>query len=198
MSDAALLTRPQTDRAFERLYTRTCTTSTGTSSPCCGTRPTRRTSRRQRSSTPSGLAARRPMLARNWLLKIAHNECRQRFRMLSRRQGVVWDERAAAPPVDDEPSQRRRDSPGARHLSFNQRSALVMRELEGARTARSARSSTFGLRGGDPDLPRTPCTARAARGGLSCGEAEPRSPSVSTGRSHPPSSVPRAHLRECE
>ena len=44
----------------------------------------------------------RPELPRNWLLKIAHNECRQRFRMLSRRpKEVVWDERAAAPPIDE-------------------------------------------------------------------------------------------------
>ena len=39
-----------------------------------------------------------PLKPRNWLLKIAHNECRQRFRALSRRpKEVEWDDRVAAP-----------------------------------------------------------------------------------------------------
>ena len=43
-----------------------------------------------------------PRKPRNWLLTIAHNECRQRFRMLSRRpKEVVWDERVAAPPIEE-------------------------------------------------------------------------------------------------
>ena len=51
--------------------------------------------------------------------------------MLSRRpKEVVWDERVAAPPIDDGPTADEiRQALG--HLSFNQRSALVMRELEG-------------------------------------------------------------------
>ena len=43
-----------------------------------------------------------PRKPRNWLLKIAHNECRQRFRASSRRpKEVEWDERATAPEVDE-------------------------------------------------------------------------------------------------
>src|SRR5918997_2391269 len=43
-----------------------------------------------------------PEKPRNWLLKIAHNECRQRFRTLARRpREVEWDDRAAAPSPDE-------------------------------------------------------------------------------------------------
>src|SRR5215208_2376078 len=66
----------------------------------------------------------------NWLIKIAHNECRRQLRVASRVEKVELDPAVAAAP---EPS----DGPTASelrealaHLSFNQRAALVMRELE--------------------------------------------------------------------
>src|SRR6266545_7424654 len=44
----------------------------------------------------------RPRAARNWLIAIAHNVCRQRFRQSARRpQEVAWDD-AADRLVDDE------------------------------------------------------------------------------------------------
>ena len=146
----------------------TCTTSTGTSSPCCGTWPTRRTSRRRRSSTPSGPsnAATGPSLLANLLLKIAHNECRQRFRTLSRRpKEVVWDERLAAPLVNEAvpTADEIRHALGQLISTSAPRSSCA--SSRGARTARSARSSTSRSGGGDPDLPRTSCAARAARRG---------------------------------
>jgi RNA polymerase sigma-70 factor, ECF subfamily len=74
----------------------------------------------------------RPLKAKSWLLAIAHNVCRQRFRNAARRpQQVAFDEDLAEAVVPE-------DSPSAedlvralQQLSFNQRSALVMRELEG-------------------------------------------------------------------
>src|SRR5512132_4125746 len=43
-----------------------------------------------------------PRKPRNWLLKIAHNECRQRFRAAARRPTVVeWEDRTATPPPDE-------------------------------------------------------------------------------------------------
>jgi RNA polymerase sigma factor (sigma-70 family) len=74
----------------------------------------------------------RPHKGKSWLLAIAHNVCRQRFRNAARRpQEVALDEDIADLAVPDE-------SPGAedlvralQQLAFTQRSALVMRELEG-------------------------------------------------------------------
>jgi RNA polymerase sigma-70 factor (ECF subfamily) len=74
----------------------------------------------------------RPVAPRNWLIAIAHNVCRQRFRQSARRpQEVAFDEDVAETLVrDDGPSaQDIRTALG--HLAFNQRAALVMRELEG-------------------------------------------------------------------
>src|ERR671931_571068 len=75
----------------------------------------------------------RPRTPQNWLIAIAHNVCRQRFRQLQRRPNetpLEEDEIAQIAPDDETPSAediRRALS----HLAFNQRAALVMRELEG-------------------------------------------------------------------
>ena len=75
----------------------------------------------------------RPDRPRNWLIAIAHNVCRQRFRQAARRpeevaltagQGRVVEEEEEGPTPDEI-----RRALG--HLPFNQRSALVLRELEG-------------------------------------------------------------------
>jgi RNA polymerase sigma-70 factor, ECF subfamily len=73
-----------------------------------------------------------PRKPKSWLIAIAHNVCRQRFRhQLRRPQEVELDEDLAEAAVPEE-------GPGAEDLvralqclSFNQRAALVMRELEG-------------------------------------------------------------------
>src|SRR5581483_7369485 len=75
----------------------------------------------------------RPRTPQNWLIAIAHNVCRQRFRQLQRQPSespLEEDELAQIAPDDEAPSAediRRALS----HLAFNQRAALVMRELEG-------------------------------------------------------------------
>src|SRR3954468_21955378 len=74
----------------------------------------------------------RPKAPKNWLIAIAHNVCRHRFRLASRRPSEVEfdEELTAAVPSEDGPTAgdiRR----ALGHLAFNQRSALVMRELEG-------------------------------------------------------------------
>src|ERR671931_512867 len=74
----------------------------------------------------------RPKSAQNWLIAIAHNVCRQRFRQSLRRPREVALEEDVADRLadDDAPSAEDiRRALGA--LGFNQRSALVMRELEG-------------------------------------------------------------------
>src|SRR5437868_11286141 len=75
----------------------------------------------------------RPQKPQNWLITIAHNVCRQRFRQAARRPNeVAFDEdlAEALPPESEGPSADDL-SRAIGHLAFNQRSALVMRELEG-------------------------------------------------------------------
>src|SRR4051812_36485903 len=76
----------------------------------------------------------RPKSPHNWLIAIAHNVCRQRFRTAARRpREVGWeDDDVAAGTVEDDESPSGEDIRRAlSHLAFNQRAALVMRELEG-------------------------------------------------------------------
>jgi RNA polymerase sigma-70 factor (ECF subfamily) len=74
----------------------------------------------------------RPMRPRNWLIAIAHNVCRMRWRQAGHRPREV--------ALDDapEPVALEHDHPSIdevlealSHLTFNQRAAIVMRELEG-------------------------------------------------------------------
>ena len=61
-----------------------------------------------------------PVKPRNWLLKIAHNECRQRFRASARRpKEVEWDDRAASPGVDATVPTADEIRTALAHLSFN-------------------------------------------------------------------------------
>src|SRR5439155_5710828 len=76
----------------------------------------------------------RPQKPQHWLIAIAHNVCRQRFRQSARRPTeVAYEDDIGAQlvePDDDAPSgEDIRRAIG--HLAFNQRAALVMRELEG-------------------------------------------------------------------
>jgi|SRR5215212_159036 len=74
----------------------------------------------------------RPRKAHNWLIKIAHNVCRMRWRQLGRRPQEVPLESAGEPasPEADTPSLDEVLTELAR-LPFNQRAAIVMREVEG-------------------------------------------------------------------
>jgi RNA polymerase sigma-70 factor (ECF subfamily) len=74
-----------------------------------------------------------PIRPHNWLIAIAHNVCRMRWRQASHRPKEVALDEAPEPtavPTDDHPSIDEVLQALAR-LSFNQRVALVMRELEG-------------------------------------------------------------------
>ena len=75
----------------------------------------------------------RPKAARNWLIAIAHNVCRQRFRQSARRPAeVAFEDDVADQLVQDEDAPTGEDIRRALgQLAFNQRAALVMRELEG-------------------------------------------------------------------
>jgi RNA polymerase sigma-70 factor, ECF subfamily len=73
----------------------------------------------------------RPKKAHNWLIKIAHNVCRMRWREASRRPQEVPLERAGEPaaPDNERPSLDEVLTALAK-LPFNQRAAIVMREVE--------------------------------------------------------------------
>jgi RNA polymerase sigma factor (sigma-70 family) len=88
----------------------------------------------------------RPEKPRSWLIAIAHNVCRQRFRQAQRRpHEVAFDEGIEPPGAAPDPA-----TPTVADLKRalsqlppNQRAALVMRELEGSSYAEIA--STLGI-----------------------------------------------------
>src|SRR3954453_5537133 len=75
----------------------------------------------------------RPRAAQNWLIAIAHNVCRQRFRQSQRRPNEVEfnEDLAEAMTADGDAVSAEDIRRALGHLAFNQRAALVMRELEG-------------------------------------------------------------------
>jgi RNA polymerase sigma-70 factor (ECF subfamily) len=75
----------------------------------------------------------RPHRPHNWLIAIAHNVCRMRWRQAGHRPREVALEDAPEPVAPDRHDQPNLDEvlQALSGLSFNQRSALVMRELEG-------------------------------------------------------------------
>src|SRR5215208_3158552 len=85
-------------------------------------------------------SGKRPDKPRSWLIAIAHNVCRQRFRQAQRRpREVAFDERIgdaeAVEPAGPTAEDLRR---ALSQLPPNQRAALVMRELEGSSYAEIA------------------------------------------------------------
>src|SRR5918995_4560659 len=141
-----------------------------------------------------------PLKPRNWLLKIAHNECRQRFRASARRpKEVQWDERAAAPGADETVPTADEIKTALAHLSFNQRSALVMRELEGRSYAEIAGILNLSLSAVETLLFRARRALREQlEGTLTCGEAEATLSKRLDGRLNLSEQRSlRAHLREC-
>ena len=74
----------------------------------------------------------KPRTPQNWLIAIAHNVCRQRFRQSQRRPNEVeLNEELAEAYVEEDPVSAEDIRRALGHLAFNQRAALVMRELEG-------------------------------------------------------------------
>jgi RNA polymerase sigma-70 factor (ECF subfamily) len=74
----------------------------------------------------------RPRKPHNWLIKIAHNVCRMRWRRSGRRPQEVPLESAAEPAAPDKEGESLEEVLTAlARLPFNQRAAIVMREVEG-------------------------------------------------------------------
>jgi RNA polymerase sigma-70 factor (ECF subfamily) len=144
----------------------------------------------------------RPRNAQNWLIAIAHNVCRQRFRQAARRPDEVeYDDGIAEVIQDDE------DGPGAEdiqralgHLAFNQRAGLVMRELEGRSYAEIAEILGLSLSAVETLLFRARRALREQlEGSLTCTDAERAISRRVDGRlSRAENASLRAHLRECK
>ena len=115
----------------------------------------------------------RPRPLDSWLIAIAHKLCDQRARQEARRERVAYEDQShEAVPEDDGPSPSD-VSRGLRRLPFDQRAALIMREVEGRGYPELAH--IFGITIGDVET----LLFRARRalreeleGGLTCHLAE--------------------------
>ena len=142
----------------------------------------------------------RPEKPQNWLIAIAHNVCRQRFRQSARRPAEVSFEDDIADTVADDDAPTGDDIRRAlSHLAFNQRAALVMRELEGRSYSEIAEILEVSTSAVETLIFRARRALREQlEGSLTCGEAEFAISRQLDGR------LPRgergqlrAHLREC-
>src|ERR687886_1032878 len=144
----------------------------------------------------------RPQTPQNWLIAIAHNVCRQRFRQLQRRPNELpLEEEDAAQIVPDDDAPTAEDIRRAlSHLAFNQRAALVMRELEGRSYAEIAEVLDLSTSAVETLIFRARRALREQlEGGLTCTEAEFAISRQLDGRlPRRDKGALRAHLRECE
>src|ERR1043165_2070283 len=130
-----LAQRPRSDRAFERMYRRYVGdvyryALAVMRNPADAEDVTQTTfMNAYRAYVEKG---NRPEKPQNWLIAIAHNVCRQRFRQSARRPSeVAFDDDIADTIVADDAVSGDDIRRALSHLAFNQRAALVMRELEG-------------------------------------------------------------------
>src|SRR3954449_5689436 len=143
----------------------------------------------------------RPEKPQNWLIAIAHNVCRQRFRQSARRPSeVAFEDDIADTIVDDEAPSAEDIRRALGHLGFNQRAALVMRELEGRTYAEIAEILEVSTSAVETLIFRA---RRALReqldGSLTCGEAEFAISRQLDGRlPRQERAQLRSHLRECQ
>src|SRR4051812_2119653 len=150
-------------------------------------------------------AGERPRKPAPWLRTIAHNVCRQRWRQASRRPHEVaeLDEFAAsAAAVEEEPDAHSAAdiTRALQSLPFNQRTALVMRELEGRRQAEIARELDLSESAVEALLFRARRAMREQlESSITCGEAARAiSRQLDRSLSREERSSLRAHLRSCE
>jgi len=143
----------------------------------------------------------RPDRVKNWLIVIAHNVCRQRFRHAARRpEEVALDDDAHAQPEDERSPSAEDIRRALSQLSFNQRSALVMRELEGRSYAEIADVLAISQSAVETLLFRARRALREQlEGALTCEQAELAISKQLDGKlSREERGALRAHLRACE
>jgi RNA polymerase sigma factor (sigma-70 family) len=143
----------------------------------------------------------RPRSPQNWLIAIAHNVCRQRFRQSQRRPNeVAYEEELAEAVVDDDAISAEDIRRALGHLAFNQRSALVMRELEGRSYQEIAEILDLSVSAVETLIFRARRALREQlEEGITCHEAELAISRQLDGRlSRKDKGTLRAHLRECD
>jgi RNA polymerase sigma factor (sigma-70 family) len=200
-----LIHRPKSDRAFERLYKRhvhdvyryTLAVLHNEADAEDVTQST------FLSAYRAFRRGERPVKPHNWLIKIAHNECRQRFRASARRpQEVALHETDGhlRPSADEDVPTAEEIRHALAQLSFNQRAALVMRELEGRSYAEIATMLETSVSAVETLLFRARRALREQlEGSLTCGQAEHAVARRIEGTLTQTERGPlRAHLRECE
>jgi RNA polymerase sigma factor (sigma-70 family) len=143
----------------------------------------------------------RPHHPRRWLITIAHNTCGTRIRDAKRRpREVALEEQLAdATPMAGDDVDVRELVRAVGALSFNQRAALVMRELEGRSYIEIAEVLELSTSAVETLLFRARRALREQlEGTLTCGEAE-RALSLQLDGRLPKADRPRlrAHMREC-
>jgi RNA polymerase sigma-70 factor (ECF subfamily) len=142
----------------------------------------------------------RPEKPQNWLIAIAHNVCRQRFRQSARRPSEIsFEDDIADTVVDDEAPSGEDITRALSHLAFNQRAALVMRELEGRSYAEIAEILGLSTSAVETLIFRARRALREQlEGSLTCGEAEfAISRQLDGCLPRAERGQLRAHLREC-
>jgi RNA polymerase sigma factor (sigma-70 family) len=142
----------------------------------------------------------RPQKPQNWLIAIAHNVCRQRFRQSQRRPAeVVYEDELAETVVDDDAVTAEDIRRALGHLAFSQRSALVMRELEGRSYQEIADILDTSVSAVETLIFRARRALREQlEEGITCHEAELAISKQLDGRlPRKEKGVLRAHLREC-
>src|ERR671929_254803 len=199
-----LAQRPRSDRAFERLYKRHVGdvyryALAVMRNPADAEDVTQTTFlNAYRSYVEKG---NRPEKPQNWLIAIAHNVCRQRFRQSARRPAeVAFEDDIADTIVEDDAPSGEDIRRALSHLAFNQRAALVMRELEGRSYAEIGEILELSTSAVETLIFRA---RRALReqldGSLTCADAELALSKQADGvlpRSE--RGQLRAHLRECK
>jgi RNA polymerase sigma factor (sigma-70 family) len=143
----------------------------------------------------------RPRQPQNWLITIAHNVCRQRFRQSQRRPNeVAYEEELAEATVDEDAITAEDIRRALGHLAFNQRSAIVMRELEGRSYQEIAEIMGVSVSAVETLIFRARRALREQlEEGITCREAELAiSKQLDRRLSRKDKGALRAHLRECE
>jgi RNA polymerase sigma-70 factor (ECF subfamily) len=142
-----------------------------------------------------------PRSPQNWLIAIAHNVCRQRFRQSQRRPNEVeLNEELAEAVVEEDMISAEDIRRALGHVAFNQRAALVMRELEGRSYQEIAEILEVSVSAVETLIFRARRALREQlEEGITCHEAELAISRQLDGRlSRKERGILRAHLRECE
>jgi RNA polymerase sigma-70 factor, ECF subfamily len=170
-----LAQRPRTDRAFERLYRRhvkevyryalAVLPSAEDAEDVTQTAFLNAYRARERGKSPRS--------ARNWLIAIAHELCRQRVRQDARLQKASYEKHPEEAVPEEETPTHDDVRRALGNLAFDERAALVMREVEGRSYAEIAEIQNVSLGTVETLIFRARRALREGLdGALSCHETE--------------------------